>query len=97
MEVSNGTTVQRPSDCGDTNRWDGKLVVGATVIGTAFESAQTSFWKMSNGKPGDTILVTGSLGGSIRGKHLDFEPRIDFSKHLINNYTSTPPQTSVTR
>jgi thiamine-monophosphate kinase len=30
----------------------------------------------STGKPGDRLIVTGSLGGSLSGKHLDFEPRI---------------------
>ncbi|BDS04976.1 thiamine-monophosphate kinase [Oceaniferula spumae] len=30
----------------------------------------------SGGQPGDRILVTGLLGGSISGKHLTFEPRV---------------------
>jgi thiamine-monophosphate kinase len=30
----------------------------------------------SGGRPGDRVLVSGRLGGSLRGKHLAFEPRV---------------------
>lgn len=38
------------------------------------------------GQPGDVILVTGKLGGSIRGKHLSFKPRLDEALWLVENF-----------
>lgn len=40
----------------------------------------------STAKPGDLIYVTGNLGGSIKGKHLSFEPRIKEARYLIKKY-----------
>lgn len=34
----------------------------------------------------DLVLVTGKLGGSIRGKHLTFAPRIDEARWLTENF-----------
>jgi thiamine-monophosphate kinase len=58
---------------GDTNSWDGPLVISVTVLGEATERGPV---KRSGARPGDWLFVTGPLGGSIRGKHLDFTPRI---------------------
>ena len=38
------------------------------------------------GKAGEAILVTGKLGGSIQGKHLDFVPRLDEAAWLTSEF-----------
>jgi thiamine-monophosphate kinase len=58
---------------GDTNSWDGPLVISVTAIG---ETIPRGVWTRSGAQPGDAIIVTGSLGGSILGRHLDVKPRV---------------------
>jgi thiamine-monophosphate kinase len=59
---------------GDTNAWDGPLVVCITVLG---EATAPGAVRRAGARPGDTILVTGSLGGSLlAGRHLRPEPRV---------------------
>jgi thiamine-monophosphate kinase len=57
---------------GDTNTWDGPLVVSVTAIGSV---PAGSAWRRSGAQPGDVILATGRFGGSILGRHLAVEPR----------------------
>ena len=64
---------------GDTNSWSGELVVSVTVLGEATGSGPV---RRNGARPGDAIFVTGALGGSIRGKHLDFVPRVRESQLL---------------
>ncbi len=56
---------------GDTNAWAGGLVVTVTVLGHAADPVLRS-----GARPGDAILVTGPLGGSLLGRHLSPTPRI---------------------
>lgn len=59
---------------GDTNAWDGPLVIAVTVLGHATVRGPV---RRSGARPGDAILVTGPLGGSLAsGRHLRPEPRI---------------------
>jgi thiamine-monophosphate kinase len=58
---------------GDTNSWNGPLVISVTIVGEATERGAVL---RSGAKVGDWIFVTGPLGGSILGKHLDFTPRV---------------------
>ncbi len=69
---------------GDTNAWDGPLVVTVTLIGEATERGAV---RRSGAKPGDAILVTGPLGGSIRGRHLRPTPRVAEALALAENAT----------
>jgi thiamine-monophosphate kinase len=58
---------------GDTNSWDGPLVISVTLLGEATERGPV---RRNGAKVGDWLFVTGPLGGSILGKHLDFTPRV---------------------
>ncbi|AMV25920.1 Thiamine-monophosphate kinase [Gemmata sp. SH-PL17] len=58
---------------GDTNTWANKLVISVTALG---ETTARGPVRRSGAKPGDWLFVTGPLGGSILGHHLDFTPRV---------------------
>jgi thiamine-monophosphate kinase len=70
---------------GDTNSWNGDLVISSTVVGT--KSVSVGGWSLADAKVGDAILVSGEFGGSIHGRHLTFEPRLALSKYIVKNYS----------
>jgi thiamine-monophosphate kinase len=65
---------------GDTNSWDGTLVVSITVLG---EPGARPPVRRSGARPGDWIFVTGACGGSIHGRHLTFTPRVKEAAALL--------------
>jgi thiamine-monophosphate kinase len=67
---------------GDTNSWDGPLVISVTALG---EVPPDRRWLRSGARPGDAIIVTGEFGGSIRGRHFDFVPRIREALWMAEN------------
>ena len=58
---------------GETARSPGPLFLNVALTGTV-ERARCIL--RSGGHPGDAIYVTGRLGGSLAGHHLDFIPRL---------------------
>ena len=64
---------------GDTNTWDGPLVISVSVVGEATGSAAV---RRNGARVGDWILTTGSFGGSLAGKHVSFQPRVDEALQL---------------
>jgi thiamine-monophosphate kinase len=69
---------------GDTNSWEGPLVISVTALG---EVPPERRWRRSGARPGDAILVTGEFGGSILRKQFDFRPRVREALWLAENAT----------
>ncbi len=67
---------------GDTNSWDGPLVINVTLIGETIGQRKVL---RSGAQPGDGIYVTGPLGGSLSGRHLTFAPRVHEAQQLSQN------------
>lgn len=65
---------------GDTNTWDGPLVICVTACGEPLGRRPIL---RSGAQAGDWILVTGALGGSLAGRHLTFTPRLREAARLV--------------
>jgi thiamine-monophosphate kinase len=68
---------------GETARSPGPLFLNVALTGTV-ERARCIL--RSGGHPGDAIYVTGRLGGSLAGHHLDFIPRLAEARWLTANF-----------
>ena len=64
---------------GDTAIWNQRLAITIAAMGTADHQPI----QRSGAKPGDTVCVSGRLGGSILGRHMTFTPRIAFAQKLV--------------
>lgn len=58
---------------GDTNAWDGPLVISTTLLGSVAPGAA---WRRDGARPGDLLVATGAFGGSLLGRHLAVRPRV---------------------
>lgn len=59
------------------------MMISVAATGTV---ARKSLVLRSGGKPGDVLAVTGRLGGSIRGHHLKFVPRVEEANWLASRF-----------
>jgi thiamine-monophosphate kinase len=79
-----------PFDCpvvgGDTGSWDGKLVLTVTIMG---RSAGVNPVTRRGARPGDSIYVTGPLGGSLLGRHMTFKPLVELARRLSRHAKPT--------
>jgi thiamine-monophosphate kinase len=69
---------------GETTTNPGGIFISIALLGTVTRGKQI----LRNGaRTGDAIFVTGELGGSLAGKHLDFEPRIAEAGWLADHFS----------
>ncbi|MEQ1862668.1 MAG: thiamine-phosphate kinase [Chthoniobacteraceae bacterium] len=68
---------------GETARSPGGIFIDVALTG---EVARTRCIRRSGGREGDAIYVTGRLGGSLAGRHLDFIPRLAEARWLAEHF-----------
>lgn len=79
-----GALAKCPIVGGDFASWDGRLVITVGILARAdtpvLRAAAT---------PGQTLFVTGALGGSILGRHLTFSPRLELGRRIGREFGAT--------
>jgi thiamine-monophosphate kinase len=60
-----------------------KLTIDVSMLGIV---EQNKLCLRRGAKVGDLIIVTGEFGGSIKGKHLTFTPRLKEARFLVDNF-----------
>jgi thiamine-monophosphate kinase len=74
---------------GETTANPGGIFLSIALLGTVPRGQQIL---RRGAKAGDAIFVTGELGGSLAGRHLDFEPRLPEAQWLAGHF---PPHAMI--
>ena len=72
---------------GDTNSWDHPTVICVTVAASV-DPGRAPILR-SGARPGDRILLTGPVGGSILGRHMTFTPRVSLAAGIRDTLRPT--------
>jgi thiamine-monophosphate kinase len=68
---------------GETTTNPGQILISVALIGLVPRNRAVL---RSGSKAGDALFVTGELGGSLAGKHLEFEPRLAEAQWLAKHF-----------
>ncbi|MDB6123396.1 MAG: Thiamine-monophosphate kinase [Pedosphaera sp.] len=68
---------------GETTTNPERMLISVALLGTV---PRGKCVLRSGALAGDAIFVTGELGGSLKGKHLDFEPRLAEAQWLVEHF-----------
>ena len=69
---------------GETTTNPGRTLISVSLLGHVPRGKATL---RSGAEAGDAIFVTGELGGSLAGRHLDFEPRLAEARWLAQHFS----------
>jgi len=69
---------------GETSNSKGPVAISVSLTGYVEKNRWVG---RSGGKAKDELFVTGRLGGSLRGRHMKFAPRIEEARWLTKNFS----------
>lgn len=66
---------------GDINSWGAPTAIAFSVAAESWPGK--NLIRRDGMRPGDALFITGLVGGSILGRHLKFEPRVELARRLV--------------